>query len=94
MAGSSILQVKPETARTLRHVLFVLIVVGALNWLLVGVFDWDLVVALTGGRQPKTAYPHLARIVYIAVGIAAAIVVGSMVFRLFKKGRAGSPPRR
>lgn len=92
--GSSILRVKPETARTFRHILFVLVVVGALNWLLIGLFDWDLVVAVSGGRQPKTSYNHFSRIVYIVVGAAALVVVVSLLMRLTKKGRAGSGSRR
>jgi len=43
----------------------VLVVIGGLNWGLVGLFDFDLVQAILGG------IPILARLVYILVGIAA-----------------------
>ena len=43
----------------------VLVVIGGLNWGLVGLFDFDLVQALFGG------VPILARLVYILVGVAA-----------------------
>ncbi|AXQ92831.1 DUF378 domain-containing protein [Cereibacter azotoformans] len=43
-----------------------LIIVGGLNWLLVGLFQFDLVAAIFGGQ---TAI--LARIVYILVGLSA-----------------------
>lgn len=46
----------------------VLVVVGGLNWGLVGVFGFDLVAALFGDMSA------LARIVYTLVGIAAIYV--------------------
>ena len=43
----------------------VLLVVGGLNWLLVGLFDFDLVAAIFGEMSAAT------RVVYVLVGIAA-----------------------
>ena len=42
-----------------------LVIVGALNWLLVGLFQFDLVAAIFGGQQS-----WLSRAVYSLVGIA------------------------
>jgi uncharacterized protein len=42
-----------------------LIIVGAVNWLLVGLFQFDLVAALLGGQNAM-----LARLVYIVVGLS------------------------
>jgi uncharacterized protein len=47
-------------------VAIVLVVIGGLNWGLVGLFNFDLVQAILGG------VPILARLVYILVGVAAA----------------------
>ncbi len=44
----------------------ILLVVGGLNWLLVGAFQFDLVAALFGGQDAP-----LARLVYILVGLSA-----------------------
>ena len=44
---------------------FILLVVGGLNWLLVGAFNFDLVAALFGTMSV------VSRIVYILVGISA-----------------------
>ncbi len=44
----------------------VLLVVGGLNWGLVGLFQWDLVAAIGGGMSGV-----LARIIYTVVGLAA-----------------------
>ncbi len=51
--------------RTLQHIALALVVVGALNWGLVGLFQFDLVAWLGGGSDS-----WLARIVYILVGLA------------------------
>ena len=51
--------------RELDLVALVLVVVGGLNWGLVGLFKFDLVQAILGG------VPILARLVYILVGLAA-----------------------
>lgn len=42
-----------------------LVIVGALNWLLVGLFQFDLVAAIFGGQQS-----WLSRAVYSLVGLA------------------------
>lgn len=44
----------------------VLVIVGGLNWLLVGAFEFDLVAAIFGG-----AMTPLARFVYVLVGLSA-----------------------
>jgi uncharacterized membrane protein YuzA (DUF378 family) len=51
--------------RALNIVTLVLLIVGGLNWLLVGAFDFDLVAALFGELSP------LSRIVYVLVGLSA-----------------------
>jgi uncharacterized membrane protein YuzA (DUF378 family) len=52
--------------RTLNTIALVLTIIGGLNWGLVGLADLDLVAAIFGAGST------LARLVYIAVGIAAA----------------------
>lgn len=44
-------------------------VVGALNWGLVGIFDWDLVRAILG-NDPATSASAASRAVYALVGIS------------------------
>ena len=48
----------------------ILLIVGGLNWLLVGLFQFDLVAALFGGQSEI-----LARIVYVLVGLSAIWVL-------------------
>lgn len=50
----------------------ILTIIGALNWLLVGLFEWDLVAALLGGDSHRES-SGLSRIVYTLVGIAGLI---------------------
>lgn len=49
-----------------------LVIVGGLNWLLVGAFNFDLVAAIFG------AVSAIARIVYILVGLGALYVLISL----------------
>lgn len=46
-----------------------LVIIGALNWLLVGLFEWDLVSAVFGGETMR-ASSMLSRIVYSLVGLS------------------------
>jgi len=47
----------------------VLVIVGGLNWGLVGLFNFDLVAAILGG------IPILQKIVYILVGLSALYAI-------------------
>jgi len=47
-----------------------LTIVGALNWLLVGVFHWNLVSAIFGDMT------LLSRLIYIVVGICGLVCLG------------------
>lgn len=51
--------------KILHMLTFLLVAIGALNWGLVGAFDWNLVHAALG------AAPMLEKIVYVLVGLAA-----------------------
>ncbi len=53
--------------RILKIISFILVIIGALNWGLVGLFGFDLVAAVFGDMT------FLARTVYILVGLAAII---------------------
>lgn len=51
--------------KNLHMVTFILLVIGGLNWLLVGLFNWD-VGALFGGMEAI-----VSRIIYVLVGLSA-----------------------
>ena len=51
--------------RAINSVTLLLLIVGGLNWGLVGLFDFDLVAALFGEMSA------LSRIVYVLVGVSA-----------------------
>ena len=67
--------------KTLNVVMLILVIVGGLNWGLVGLFDFNLVGAVFG----ETA----ARIIYVIVGLAA---IWSLTF--FRLVRLGAENRR
>jgi len=52
--------------KSLNVLALTLVIIGGLNWLLVGLFQWDLVGGLTGGMDTT-----FARIIYVLVGLAA-----------------------
>ncbi|MBP6964373.1 MAG: DUF378 domain-containing protein [Armatimonadetes bacterium] len=60
----------------------ILVIVGALNWLLVGLFKFDLVAAIFGEKSA------LSRIVYTLVGIAGIYAIWILVW--MNKLAAGS----
>lgn len=59
---------------TLKKICLVLIIIGAINWAFVGIFNLDLVAAIFGGNDNI-----IARIIYIIIGIAGLIDI-SMLF--------------
>lgn len=53
--------------KALHFVTFLLLVVGGLNWLLVGLGGWDVVAMLFGAGSTVT------RVVYVLVGLSALV---------------------
>lgn len=53
--------------KTIRLIAFILTVIGAVNWGLVGIFKFDLVAALLGEMS------LLTRIVYALVGLSGVV---------------------
>lgn len=54
--------------KALDLVTLVLVIIGALNWLLVGLFEFDLVAEITGDSFGDTNV--ISRIIYILVGLS------------------------
>lgn len=63
----------------LSRIALALVIVGALNWLLVGLFEWDLITALFGGDTFR-ASSDLSRFIYALVGLAGIYAI-SFFFR-------------
>ena len=59
--------------RIVNVITLVLLIVGGLNWGLIGVFGFDLVAALFGEMSP------LSRIVYTLVGVSALVQILALV---------------
>ncbi len=64
-------------AKTLSTVAFVLVVVGAVNWGLVGLAQFDLVATLFGGSDSV-----LSRVVYSLVGLAGVLLLVTQAARV------------
>ncbi len=57
---------------------FILVIIGGLNWLLVGLFNWNLVSAIFGDMSA------LSRLIYDIVGIAALYML-AMISKYCRK---------
>ena len=72
--------------RYLNPVALLLVIVGGVNWLLVGIAKVDLVAALTGDAFGQTNL--LSSIVYVLVGVAALALVPTLARWLSSGNRA------
>jgi uncharacterized membrane protein YuzA (DUF378 family) len=59
----------------LDRIALVLVIIGALNWLLIGLFQYDLVASLFGGNTS-----FISKTIYIVVGLAGLYSL-SLLFR-------------
>jgi len=55
----------------LKRIALALVIIGAINWGLIGLFQFDLVATLFGGQAAA-----LSRVVYTLVGISGIICLG------------------
>jgi uncharacterized membrane protein YuzA (DUF378 family) len=62
--------------RYLNALALLLVIVGGVNWLLVGVAKFDLVAAITGNSFGQTNV--LSSVVYVLVGVAAVWLVPAL----------------
>ena len=51
----------------IHKICLILMIVGGINWGLVGLFDFDLVTTITGG------YNMISRVIYVVIAIASII---------------------
>lgn len=65
-----------------------LIIIGALNWLLIGVFQFDLVAAIFGGQAGV-----ISRIIYVIIGLAG-IWAFTFYSRVGREARMDSYPKK
>ena len=56
--------------KVLYYIALTLVIIGAINWLLIGLFNFDLVATIFG------AMSVMSRINYVLVGIAGLISIG------------------
>ena len=62
--------------RYLNALFLLLVIVGGVNWLLVGVARFDLVAALTGSQFGETN--PISSAIYVLVGVAAIALVPTL----------------
>lgn len=57
--------------KKLHIITFLLLVIGGLNWLLVGLFGWDIGSLFGGMDMP------ISKIIYILVGVSAVVEIAT-----------------
>jgi len=62
----------PKNMKTFNVIVLVLVIVGGLNWGLVGLFNFDLVATIFGDMSV------LSRVVYTLVGLSAIVVAAEL----------------
>ena len=60
--------------RTLQIIALLLVIVGAINWGLIGLFDFNLVALIFGGAESM-----LTKVIYILVGISGLLSIKNLV---------------
>ena len=60
-----------------RSIALLLVIVGGVNWLLVGIAQFDLVATLTGAKFGETN--AISSVIYVLVGLGAAALVPTLV---------------
>lgn len=60
--------------RTLQRIALALVIIGAINWGLIGFFSFDLVAAIFGGQDA-----FLSRVIYSLVGLSGLVCL-SLLF--------------
>lgn len=58
----------------------ILVIVGAVNWLIVGIADYDIVTAIFGGNLLRGVISLFSRIIFTLVGIAGLYSI-TLLFR-------------
>lgn len=73
--------------RTLQRIALALTIIGAINWGLIGLFQFDLVAALFGGQDA-----FLSRVIYSLVGISGVICL-TLLFKQWDKAEMTNEAR-
>ncbi|HUP55200.1 MAG TPA: DUF378 domain-containing protein [Methylomirabilota bacterium] len=73
--------------RYLKALFLLLLIVGGVNWLLVGVAKFDLVAAVTGSSFGQTNV--LSSLVYVLVGVSAVALLPTLLQWVTSDERAG-----
>jgi len=76
-----------EYMKRLEPLFLLLVVVGGLNWLLIGLFEFNLVTELFGAGT-------VASVIYVIVGIAAVVLIPRLMEGVAHTGDHGVRPHR
>ncbi len=60
--------------RTITIISLLLVIIGAINWGLIGLFDFNLVALIFGGAESV-----LTKVIYILVGVAGLLSIKELI---------------
>lgn len=60
--------------RAIQIIALVLVIVGAINWGLIGLFDFNLVALIFGGAESM-----LTKVIYILVGVSGLLSIKELI---------------
>ena len=75
IVNNSIINITRKEVESMDRVSLILVIIGAINWGLIALFQFDLVAALFGGQDAL-----LSRVVYGLVGLAGLYCI-TLLFR-------------
>jgi uncharacterized membrane protein YuzA (DUF378 family) len=73
---STVIYIKGDVfMKVLDSIALILVIIGAVNWGLIGLFHFDLVAVLFAGSSAFGAISTFSRIVYVIVGLAGLYAI-------------------
>ena len=72
----------------IHKICLILMIVGGINWGLVGLFDFDLVTTITGG------YNMASRVIYVVIAIASIINILLLLIDFSRRDKVFSTSHR
>lgn len=73
--------------RGIQRIALALVIIGAVNWGLIGIFKFDLVASIFGGQEA-----FLSRVIYTLVGLSGLVCLG-ILFKPMEEGVADTNQR-
>jgi len=75
---------KMAVLRWVKFISFGILLLGGLNWLIIGLFEFDIIAGIFGGMESVAS-----RVFYSFFGLAALTLLTIVLIKVFSKGNEG-----